>query len=258
MFCTKCGKENDNNHDFCIYCGATLVKTKTNEPKYCGVCGFKLDENDTFCPNCGYPVSSDNKNEKIKEEKQDKEESLDYYQGPKVENKDDQSLFIINNTTYYKAAFKDLDNGKKYVWNWFSFLFGPLWFFYRKMCAEAVIITIILYALSLVSLPFAEPYESIVSVSITIVSCIILGFLGNSLYKKRYDKIKERTKSMSPEKRKFAYSEYGGTSVPFIFLGFALYIILRVITSIISLIISGGWQTVSGEEVMIVFNLFIK
>ena len=33
MICPKCGREVENDADFCVYCGASLTQLKTEEEK---------------------------------------------------------------------------------------------------------------------------------------------------------------------------------------------------------------------------------
>lgn len=49
MFCKDCGKLNDNSSNFCIKCGAKLIK----KPIKCLKCGEINESDSNFCTNCG-------------------------------------------------------------------------------------------------------------------------------------------------------------------------------------------------------------
>jgi hypothetical protein len=52
---------------------------------------------------------------------------------------------INTNTSIYYANFffNDAKNGKKIIWNWWAFLFGPFWCLSRKLYTGVVVYTII-------------------------------------------------------------------------------------------------------------------
>lgn len=56
MKCVNCGKEINDNSNFCEFCGFKIVKNN-----FCGNCGSKLDGGN-FCSGCGTRVENNNQN----------------------------------------------------------------------------------------------------------------------------------------------------------------------------------------------------
>lgn len=56
MKCVNCGKEINDNSNFCEFCGSKIVKNN-----FCGNCGTKLDGGN-FCSGCGAKVENNNQN----------------------------------------------------------------------------------------------------------------------------------------------------------------------------------------------------
>lgn len=70
------------------------------------------------------------------------------------DRKDFANYVRVSVPAYYKK-FKKFENGKKFTFNFAAFIFGPLWFFFRKLYKEGVLflavsmcITLALYPLS--------------------------------------------------------------------------------------------------------------
>ena len=68
VFCQDCGKLNDNSSNFCINCGAKLIK----KPIKCLKCGEINESDSNFCINCGNDLTPTRKEyeqqiEKIRE-----------------------------------------------------------------------------------------------------------------------------------------------------------------------------------------------
>ena len=49
VVCPHCGKENEGDASFCIYCGGSFSKPKNP----CPACGKENEENALFCIHCG-------------------------------------------------------------------------------------------------------------------------------------------------------------------------------------------------------------
>lgn len=55
MFCERCGKEIKNDANFCLYCGAKVVRREPPKPitQNCWNCGTVNVEEAKFCEQCG-------------------------------------------------------------------------------------------------------------------------------------------------------------------------------------------------------------
>ena len=53
MFCTNCGKQNEEDMAFCIHCGSPMPQAE-QPAAYCTNCGEQLREDDDFCIHCGF------------------------------------------------------------------------------------------------------------------------------------------------------------------------------------------------------------
>lgn len=53
--CDNCGKSNDEDSNFCKYCGANLKENILNDKKLqnCYECGYTMIGNSKFCSECG-------------------------------------------------------------------------------------------------------------------------------------------------------------------------------------------------------------
>ena len=253
MICPKCGREVEENSDFCVYCGASLAQLKTEEVKeekeettvFCTTCGAKMKESDAFCSVCG--AKNDGSNDDLDLEKALKKEE---------DAKDLEDFIGFSKLTYYKTNFAAIDSGKKVTWNWCACLFGPFWCFYRKMIWEGLILAVGSWGISLISYAFDinNRVYNLISFLIDVTIWILCGLFANYLYKKRFDKAKASCANLSPERKKFALMERGGTNTGFIFLMVGVYFVLGIIENII-------WPSEIvfnyGEQMMKLFGNFL-
>lgn len=65
-------------------------------------------------------------------------------------------VFIAPNAVRYANKFRKTEATRKSTWNWAAFLFGPIWFFYRKLYKVGSIFLTLRLGLSLISLPYGE------------------------------------------------------------------------------------------------------
>ncbi len=111
-----------------------FVKQKTT--KICDNCGAECNIRDTYCKKCSnpFPVTSMVPEDTII----DGLDNIEAHQ------------FIDKNAGYYLGKFEK-SNGKKWFvqLNWAAFIFGPTWFFYRKMYKIAVIYLAVAFAVSM-------------------------------------------------------------------------------------------------------------
>ena len=133
--------------------------------------------------------------------------------------------FFTEESKYYADKLDKYEKGTKYSFNFWAGFLGPVWFCYRKLYVQAIVLpllNLVLYIITAFMLLLIIPDEQIIApfykAFIWILSFVIFGFLGNSLYIKKSKKIVEDfisknvieniTNSMTPELR-----EKGGTSM---------------------------------------------
>jgi len=103
---------------------------------------------------------------------------------------------------YYAEKLVNLEQGKKYSFNLWAGLFGLIWFCYRKMYIQSVVIFIInsifavatAIAISIIN-PFNVGNYLYSQFVIWPLSFVVLGFLGNYLYLKKSMKVVDRIAS---------------------------------------------------------------
>ncbi|MCC8022307.1 MAG: DUF2628 domain-containing protein [Clostridiales bacterium] len=101
----------------------------------CTQCGEVFDQNMPMCPGCGARNSQFTVSAYQPVLQQipagfafDAQETI---QGERAE--DVCTVIGQNSTKYFQKFLKKERTGKKAGWNWCAFLFGPYWYFYRKM-----------------------------------------------------------------------------------------------------------------------------
>ena len=52
MYCSKCGKKNNDDALFCAACGNKIEKIK----RFCRICRSNINPEVEFCVNCGEPI----------------------------------------------------------------------------------------------------------------------------------------------------------------------------------------------------------
>lgn len=156
---------------------------KTDEKTVnCPRCGEQLAQSLLFCTKCGHPMSESpqdggaqgsgpvNFDELFGEDGVKPGDMppfaaqlFDIYGGvPKDEKIDgvpvkEVAESVQANSRFYIPRFKAMEGGKKKIgWNWGAFLFGHLWFFYRKNYVIGVIYTLLNVLLQAV---FMEPLQ---------------------------------------------------------------------------------------------------
>ena len=112
-----------------------------NQFKACNHCGTKCDINDKFCKVC-FSTLTETEFE------------------PVIEGIEDVELinYIDKRSDYYLKKFAQKKKKWFIQWNWAAMLFGPTWFFYRKMYKVATIYSaalILLFLLFTLVMPIA-------------------------------------------------------------------------------------------------------
>ncbi|OCA70788.1 hypothetical protein BBI01_12670 [Chryseobacterium artocarpi] len=146
-----------------------------------------------------------------------------------------EDLFQKRNS-YYLEKLELYENGKKFTFNYATFIFGLLWFLYRKMYLETIVIFLILYTETAFENFFLTDkigieQTKLVSFIITILSLIVAGFSGNYLYIKRAKRtIKKAEKKFSEyEQRKKYLTKKGGTQLLYIGILLTLLIVAIIL-----------------------------
>jgi len=142
--------------------------------------------------------------------------------------------FFEKNSDYYLAKWKEFKTGKFYTFNLMAFLFGIMWFLYRKMYKEAGILSLIIIVETCVSLYFigdqselSKTYDYVMQA----VYAIVTGFVGNYLYMRStqrklsmVDSFNYQGDSLEAHLRKV-----GGTSWLAVIVGVLIFIVLLAI-----------------------------
>jgi len=90
---------------------------------FCSNCGNELENSANFCANCGNSIN----------------------------NKEVEKLSNgINKSNDYSYNLLGTKSNKPSGWNWFAFLFGIFWYFYKGMFKKGVIIFIFAFIASLI------------------------------------------------------------------------------------------------------------
>lgn len=139
---------------------------------------------------------------------------------------------------YYLEMNQARLRGKKYQFNIGAFFCGVFWFLYRKLFKEALIIVLLLFVLGIVeetiysSLSTSHEIQTAVFFLSTLVFGLIYGFVGNSIYLAKAEKVIAKVLSETKEEdlRINILSKKGGTSwSPFIII--LLLVILWVVVA---------------------------
>lgn len=147
-----------------------------------------------------------------------------------------QALMELQAESEYKVALHANagKNGKRYMfnlshmnktkqllnWNFGAFLFGPLWYAYRKMPVKAFILVVaILYGLS-------TPYALLVCGG----APLLMGAFSDRIYKMRLDRIIRKQFSMPQDAKKKHMERCGGSSVTYVVMFMLFTTVIAVAT----------------------------
>lgn len=153
---------------------------------YCSKCGKKNSIEDNFCTNCGNKLKSmeDTFRDKANEVKENIKNSQTYREF--TDRTYDESInvdfdnkemvnFIQKNVEYYIPKFKDIKELRQSTsWNWAAFFFNTWWFLYRKMYGIGFTILIASFILTSIA--------PVVTTMLNIGIAILSGLFGNILY----------------------------------------------------------------------------
>ncbi len=154
--------------------------------------------------------------------------------------------FFTEESDYYADKLEKYEQGTKYSFNFWAGFLGPVWFCFRKLYVEALVLfllTFVLSSITAVVLWLIIPNEQIIvpfsTAFITIISFVILGYLGNTLYLKKSKKIVEDfisendieniNNSLTSELR-----EKGGTSMAAALVCAGIQIAIQILSKVIT------------------------
>jgi len=106
--------------------------------------------------------------------------------------------FVVRNTDYYTARWQLSGGGTKMSFNWAAAIGQVIWFAYRKLYAPMLIgiAVYILYVAGWMYIDdralFSPGLMTILEYSGAVALTVAFGFLGNSIYRRRYLKVKEQ------------------------------------------------------------------
>lgn len=173
--------------------------------------------------------------------------------------------FIGTNAMGYISKFKKISRGSKLSFNFAAFFLSPYWFFYRKLYKAGIVITTVLFSLSIVMTPyfmdmlevyekfiplvqagtmteaqFTELYGEFVAVSVpvavymfvTLAIQFICGFAANHLYKRYVIGHAKKAERLPNKKLAMAYVvKNGGASILVAILAYFAQQLLSIIVS---------------------------
>ena len=130
-----------------------------------------------------------------------------------IEEREELRLFVGKNADYYIAKWEELGETQKVSWNWAAFMFGLLWFGYRKMYPHAFVFLV--FSLVLQFIQTAVKTHPIVIMLTNILISVVVGMFGNYLYYQyAKTKIKQIKESITDERqRTLEIVRNGGTSL---------------------------------------------
>lgn len=130
------------------------------------------------------------------------------------------SDIIVKNTDKIEKKFNSIKSKGRFItWSWPTFFFSFLWFAYRKMYIESILIFLVTQAIKV--LPIALEIKGILNFAFWIG----LTLTANGIYMKKVDSIVEEVNDMDDLEAEIFIKKNAGTS----FLAVILMIILAVI-----------------------------
>jgi len=159
IICNNCGSENSAGMSFCGHCGFQLNQPEKNSSEgICPYCGKTIDSKFEICPYCGAPItpfsSSNFKKYSVNSGMDDNEIIGGHTVG-------ELSIYIRTNVAKYLSKFKNIAGGNGISFNWAAFVFGPLWFFFRKIYKAGIFLLLVSACIGLIVSSASETINSI-------------------------------------------------------------------------------------------------
>lgn len=179
--------------------------------KYCPKCGFNV-ENMKFCPKCGLELDENMFNKATIDDETLKADNSKNYDS--IDKNQLRAEIVRKNAEHYTQVFESMDKLNNGSWNWCGFLFGPMWFAYRKMYLWSIITFIgpilIGIILAFCMINHLDQFD-IVSRCVSLAISIAFGFIANRIYKKRVDDIIEQLPASETARSDYLQKK-GGTN----------------------------------------------
>lgn len=154
--------------------------------------------------------------------------------------------FYTQESKYYADKLNRYEQGSKYSFNFWAGLLGLIWFCYRKMYVQAIILFLLTFVLGAISgivlllfIPDEQLITSYNNVIIWTLSFVILGFLGNTLYIKKSKKIVEELIARNeiediPNSMATELREKGGTSMTAALICVGILTVIQILSKLSS------------------------
>ena len=154
--------------------------------------------------------------------------------------------FYTQESKYYADKLDKYEQGAKYSFNFWAGFLGLIWFCYRKLYVQAIVLFLLTFVLATITgivlwliIPDKQLIASYNNAILWTLSFVILGFLGNALYIKKSKKIVEDfiskneieniQNSMTSELR-----EKGGTSTTAAIVCVGILAVLHILSKLIT------------------------
>ncbi len=181
-----------------------------NEDKkyiFCSDCGAKNSAITLYCSNCGKQIVSNKQN--IEYEKSNNTLNNVNSNPKSYSSTDDIMKFVSQNIYFYQEKFNLINKtGKKITWNWAAFFLSIYWMLYRKMYLQTG--GIFLLSIILTCIPYVG---YLLSLSLGIIICIILGMYGNYMYLNHIERKLKEIDYLNNYERDAVISRKGGVNL---------------------------------------------
>ncbi len=215
IFCTRCGRKNDNTALFCSGCGARLV-TGISQPEV----------KHTFTPadpNNTNPYRYTNPQYNGYQQQTAFNNSYVYSSTTTVDA--DVVQLIGTKSEYYYPKFQEMKaQNKKTSWNWCAFLVTPYWLIYRKMYGYGAAVLAVAFVIFLIGSAFLS--------LLTLAGYIVLGIFANYIYMTYLESKANQVKSMTEPYRSQFIAQNGGANSTATILTIIGYSVLILIISL--------------------------
>lgn len=129
------------------------------------------------------------------------------------------SIYFASSKEYFFDKLSEFKEGNIYTFNLPSFLFGAVYFFYRKMYKEGIVFFVLIYLEQTLSLNIATTfnltfmYGTGYNVFMTFVFALASGFIFNRLYLAKAVKVIDNVQVEEDEEARAFIRKKGGTSI---------------------------------------------
>ncbi|OCA87729.1 hypothetical protein A8F94_07715 [Bacillus sp. FJAT-27225] len=193
---------------------------------YCSNCGKFLSDHDRFCSSCGKAIVLDAENRELES----------------VKPEELEAAFVVDRYHYFHKKWRTIEKKNTvFTVSFPALLVGPLWYGYRKMYVEVLIIVIFyfLFDLALYALGFLGSEGGLLRnpqghTLFFIPFSILLSLVGNAAYLKHTKRTIQKV-SLSPYpgvQQKIWLEQNGGTSWLGVVYAFALTFVYGVMSAL--------------------------